>query len=198
MRKKMQSLYLTDYIKTFNNVIPPDICTDTVTELQDKKIWVRHSWTSYENNVEQVVTNNNVKDLSITSGIKGSSNTSYIMDSLFNVLKLYYNEISIPECDNWNGYTGIRYNRYTEGQVIYKHVDRITSMFDGKRKGIPTLSIVGLLNDDYEGGEFIMFDNKRIDIKAGSVIVFPSTFLYPHSVSQVTKGTRYSFVSWVW
>jgi predicted 2-oxoglutarate/Fe(II)-dependent dioxygenase YbiX len=79
-----------------------------------------------------------------------------------------------------------------------KHCDHIHDMFDGKMKGIPTLSIVGFLNDDYEGGEFIMFDDMEIKLKQGDVLIFPSNFLYPHKVNPVTKGIRDSFVSWVW
>ena len=52
------------------------------------------------------------------------------------------------------------------------------------------------LNDDYEGGEFIMFDDYEIKFKAGDIILFPSTFLYPHLVKPVKKGIRYAFVSW--
>ena len=33
-------------------------------------------------------------------------------------------------------------------------------MFDGERKGIPILSVLGVLNDDYEGGEFYLIDEK--------------------------------------
>jgi predicted 2-oxoglutarate/Fe(II)-dependent dioxygenase YbiX len=79
-----------------------------------------------------------------------------------------------------------------------KHVDHIHSMFDGNMKGIPILSIVGMLNDDYEGGEFVMFDDKIIELKQGDILMFPSVFLYPHEVKPVTKGVRDSFVSWVW
>jgi predicted 2-oxoglutarate/Fe(II)-dependent dioxygenase YbiX len=71
-------------------------------------------------------------------------------------------------------------------------------MFDGNRKGIPTLSIVGVLNDDYEGGEFIMWQDTEIKLKTGDVLIFPSNFLYPHKVNLVTEGTRYSLVSWTW
>jgi predicted 2-oxoglutarate/Fe(II)-dependent dioxygenase YbiX len=71
-------------------------------------------------------------------------------------------------------------------------------MFDGERKGIPILSVLGILNDNYEGGEFIMFDDYKINLKMGDVLIFPSIFLYPHKVKSVNKGTRYSFISWVW
>ena len=78
------------------------------------------------------------------------------------------------------------------------HCDHIQSMFDGKRKGVPVLSVLGLLNDDYEGGEFIIFEKKEIKLKKGDLLIFPSIFLYPHKVNVVKKGTRYSFISWVW
>ena len=79
------------------------------------------------------------------------------------------------------------------------HCDHIHDMFDGTRKGIPTLTILGLLNDDFEGGEFLMFDEeKEIKLKAGDIMIFPSVFLYPHKVAAVTKGVRDAFVSWVW
>jgi predicted 2-oxoglutarate/Fe(II)-dependent dioxygenase YbiX len=43
-----------------------------------------------------------------------------------------------------------------------------------------------------------MFESDIIDLPKGSIMVFPSNFLYPHKVTEVTNGTRYSFVSWCW
>jgi predicted 2-oxoglutarate/Fe(II)-dependent dioxygenase YbiX len=60
------------------------------------------------------------------------------------------------------------------------------------------LSVVGLLNDDFKGGEFVMFRDVEIKLKRGDLLIFPSNFVYPHRVDPVTEGTRYSFVSWVW
>jgi predicted 2-oxoglutarate/Fe(II)-dependent dioxygenase YbiX len=71
-------------------------------------------------------------------------------------------------------------------------------LFDGERKGIPILSIVGLLNDNYEGGKFIFFENHEIVLKKGDIMIFPSIFMFPHRVENVTKGVRNSFVSWTW
>ena len=78
------------------------------------------------------------------------------------------------------------------------HWDNIRDIFDGERKGVPIFTVAGVLNDDYSGGEFIMFDDYKIEIKQGDVIIFPSTFLYPHRVSPVIEGIRYSYVSWGW
>jgi predicted 2-oxoglutarate/Fe(II)-dependent dioxygenase YbiX len=70
-------------------------------------------------------------------------------------------------------------------------------MFDGERKGVPILSVLGLLNDDFEGGEFFMIDKQR-EFSKGDILIFPSNFIYPHVVKPVTKGIRYSFISWIW
>jgi predicted 2-oxoglutarate/Fe(II)-dependent dioxygenase YbiX len=43
-----------------------------------------------------------------------------------------------------------------------------------------------------------MFEDTPIEFKTGDLIIFPSIFLYPHKVLPVTKGTRYSYISWVY
>jgi len=66
-------------------------------------------------------------------------------------------------------------------------------------QGVSTrvLSSVIYLNDNYEGGE-IEFINSKVKIKpeAGSIIFFPSNFLYVHEVYPITNGTRYSMPHW--
>jgi len=98
----------------------------------------------------------------------------------------------------WQGYTSVRFNKYNVDTRMEKHCDHIHSIFDGERKGIPVLSVLGALNDNYEGGDLLFWDDQKIELKAGAIMIFPSNFMYPHRVSEVTKGTRYSYVSWVW
>lgn len=59
------------------------------------------------------------------------------------------------------------------------------------------LSVLLYLNDDYEGGE-IEFRHSGIKFKpeAGSVLFFPSNYLYVHEVYPVTKGPRYALPNW--
>jgi predicted 2-oxoglutarate/Fe(II)-dependent dioxygenase YbiX len=58
------------------------------------------------------------------------------------------------------------------------------------------------LNEDYEGGD-VVFGNqnlqeiKRVQLKRGSLLAFPSNFLYPHMIEPITKGIRYSIVAWL-
>tara|TARA_R100000655_G_scaffold59008_1_gene97476 strand:- start:564 stop:1139 length:576 start_codon:yes stop_codon:yes gene_type:complete len=84
--------------------------------------------------------------------------------------------------------------KYKEGGFYKYHVDHFSL--------IPrTFSCIMLLNNDYEGGEICFrypdtTGEWLIDKKPGRIIVWPSNFLYPHRVKPVTKGTRYSVVSW--
>ena len=64
-----------------------------------------------------------------------------------------------------------------------------------------TISCILLLNNDYEGGN-LCFKNPdgseewEVEVKPNRMIIWPSNFLYPHTVKPVTKGTRYSVVAW--
>lgn len=67
-----------------------------------------------------------------------------------------------------------------------------------------TLSVIIFLNNDYEGGELNFHDPhdhkkiyKTIKPEPGKCVMWPSNFMYPHSVSEVTKGRRFTIVSWI-
>lgn len=59
------------------------------------------------------------------------------------------------------------------------------------------LSIIYYLNNDFEGGDFIFPELKiRIRPEPGMMVCFPSNHHYMHGVEKITKGKRYSIVSW--
>lgn len=66
-------------------------------------------------------------------------------------------------------------------------------------QGVSTrvLSVLLYLNDDYEGGE-LEFPHSKLKFKPepGSVLFFPSNFLYVHMIHPVTKGPRYALPNW--
>ena len=100
--------------------------------------------------------------------------------------------------DYFRDFTDPKFMKYSETHDMMEHCDHVRYIFDGKRKGIPTVSIVGNLGNDFEGGALRMWDNTDYYFKKGEIMYFPSNFLYPHRVRKVTSGLRYSFVSWVW
>ena len=92
--------------------------------------------------------------------------------------------------------------KYEVGDFYKNHIDGIgtegTKMIDPKNPNLDNktrkMSMSVNLNDDYEGGDLILYDCDPIKQKTGNATFFPS-FL-PHEVTPVTKGTRYSLVMW--
>jgi len=59
------------------------------------------------------------------------------------------------------------------------------------------LSFVLFLNDEFEGGEFVLPDlHIQIKPKPGLFVAFPSDQNYLHGVNPVRSGERYSIVTW--
>jgi predicted 2-oxoglutarate/Fe(II)-dependent dioxygenase YbiX len=79
--------------------------------------------------------------------------------------------------------------KYGPGQHFKVHSDHGYSY-------IATVSLVGYLNDDYEGGE-LYFDKLDLPIKAkkGDLYIFPSSFIYSHAAMPVRSGKKYSLVT---
>jgi len=57
------------------------------------------------------------------------------------------------------------------------------------------LSLCFYINDDYSGGE-LEFPYVKYKPTKGDVIVFPSTWFYPHRSAPIISGTKYSIVTW--
>lgn len=189
---------LKDYILHLKNWIPEEIIKKTLEELP-KQNWTRHSYRHPITGEHLEV--NKEKELDCTYQNYSITYDKEMHDLVWKALHKYILEEfknEEPYHNGWQGFTRIRFNRYKDDQIMSKHCDHIHDVFDGDRKGIPILSILGMLNNDYEGGKFIMFDDYEIELKAGDLLLFPSVFLYPHKVTPVTKGERYSFISWSW
>ena len=186
---------LKNYILHLSKWIPQNILDKSIKELSDNNTWQKHTYINSKTFKPE--SKNKDKELDVCYG----NNLTYIKELhnlVWKALEKYIviDKISGEAFEGWSGFSLIRFNRYNKNQIMSKHCDHIKSLFTGEIRGIPILSIVCVLNDDYKGGEFIMFDDYEIKFKAGDLIIFPSIFLYPHLVRPVKKGTRYSFVSW--
>jgi hypothetical protein len=188
---------LSDYVKHYKSFLKDDICDKTILELNklNNNLWNEHTFFNS-------VTNTSVKlsgdqELS-TLFSKEITTKEIIMKELWTAIYNYIKDINFSWFGGWKAYSEIRFNKYSENTKMAEHCDHIHSLFDGKEKGIPILSVLGILNDNYEGGKFIMFEKEEIKLKKGDLLIFPSLFLYPHKVEPIIKGTRYSFISWVW
>ncbi len=203
---------IEDYLFHKKDFLDKDFCKSVVENLKVSE-WERHDFTGYETNdpehgfgwqreVKSTPSGNEEPDFlgHTGSGWKEfqAETNNYIIRQLSSALSEYIRSFGYKWFNGWNGYSVIKFLRYSETQQMAEHCDHISSLFDGNVKGIPMLSVVGQLNEDFDGGEFVMFGDKVIDFESGDVIIFPSNFMYPHRVEPVTKGARYSYVSWAY
>ena len=183
---------IEDYIYVENH-IPVELFESLIEEC-NKKEWKKHTWYDYEKNQSGSMPE---KELDVMPCTQEQQNK--ITPYLIKALEDYQikNSVSGDKTGTrWlTKFSPIRFNKYEVGTMMRKHYDHIHSIFDGKMKGVPIVSIVANLNDNYEGAEFYCRD-KEIPLKTGDILLFPSNFMYPHEVKEATKGTRYSFVSW--
>jgi uncharacterized protein (TIGR02466 family) len=187
--EKKYKMNLQDYVAIYN-INDLELCKKVI-QTQDESAWTKHS---YNNPI--INKNTSYKD-DLDVSYQDDEVTNSLQQFFEQCVKEYINTVS-PFPFLCQTLTRIRFNRYKVGTNMKVHADHIHTIFDGERKGVPIISILALLNDDFEGGDFVMFDGKKVKLSAGDVIVFPSNFLYPHAVTTVTKGTRYSCVSWAY
>ena len=182
---------LDDYIKIYRNVIAADTCVDITNSLNNVE-WHQHEF--YREDTNDFVSHD--KDLSIYNG--PIPQKEFIMQTIWTGIYSYISELQFEWFPRWSGYSSVRFNRYNKDTQMNEHCDHIKDLFIGEVRGIPILSVLGALNNDYKGGELVFFQDQIVELKQGDLMVFPSVFMYPHRVETVTEGTRYSFVSWAW
>jgi len=92
-------------------------------------------------------------------------------------------------------YEPIQFTRYEAPSGKYdKHVD----IGPGKITRKLSVTIQLSNSDDYEGGDLLIYNGPQGmsgGKKRGTITIFPSFML--HEVTPVTKGTRYSLVTWI-
>jgi len=81
--------------------------------------------------------------------------------------------------------------KWTEGSYLELHVDDLGYVTDNH------LPVHIYLNSDYDGGE-IKFVTHGLSFKpnVGDFIVFPGNMHYPHEVTKILSGTRYTLPIW--
>ena len=194
---------LKDYIKVFNNKFYSKKQCQLIIDSLDISKNIPHTFYNVITNKQE----DKGKDpkVSFLRDEKVEQIGSLIKDQWFKVvtgyiLKWLNKKEKIDWFKGWSGYTFPKFVEYNKGTAMTTHCDHIYSIFsqNGEARGIPILSIITALNDDYSGGELIMCGEYKYKLKTGETIVFPSNFLYPHSIKKITKGTRFSMVSWVY
>ena len=186
---------LRDLIHVERGIIPANLCEHIIKDIETRE-WKPHTW---YNNVQGTFGSEETMELDV-QGITPELQ-QLLTPIMIQAGAAYNNKYTYP-CERtgqiMNKFSGIRFNRYSSGQIMRQHHDHIHSLFDGNEKGIPVLSFILNLNDDYEGADLFFWDNTTFKLGKGDIIMWPSNFLYPHGVTEATKGKRYSGVTWAW
>ncbi len=184
---------LENYIVKFDNVMPERILKyfskyiKQLNEFQEAKI-VSQNGQIIDHNIRKVTTKSmNIYTKSLTE-IHWANFLKFTFIQFINdYQRIFDTKI------NFN-ISNIELLKYEEGGHYKFHVDDCAEIHR-------TFSCIFLVNDDYEGGE-LLFKNIstketiKIDNIKNRLIIWPSNFLFPHSVAPVTKGERFSVVSW--
>ena len=186
---------LKELIHVEKGIIPSHLCDYIVEDIETRE-WEKHQW--YDNNEDMYVSEKTL-ELDVQPIIQELQNI--LTPIIIGARDLYTSEYTFP-CERTHTIIGkfspVRFNRYNKGQIMRQHHDHIYSLFDGKYKGIPVLSYILNFNDDYEGADLFFWKDHVIELGKGDIVMFPSLFLFPHGVTEATKGTRYSGVCCAW
>ena len=179
-----------DYIEVYENKLTPETCNAIINFFNQNALWDTSTFS------------NDKENTGATSKVDMNEYWITNKDQYYDVLSKTFKSavdkyIKVHTRITPTAYTAFRLNHYAEGGFMKNHVDNIYRSH-GQQYGYPHLTSLLFLNDNYEGGEFVMLDDTyKAKVKQGSVIVFPSNFMYDHEVKKVTKGNRYSVMTWI-
>jgi len=191
---------LDECIYIAEKIIPADFCDAVVQEIENRGEWRPHTW--YNNQQDVFVSEETMElDIQFATSELQKAMTPFVIQAGKQYNQIYsYQHPSCAEKTEQIMYQfcPIRFNRYEPGQIMRQHIDHIHSIFDGKIKGVPVLSFILNFNDDYEGADLFFWEDTLVPLGKGDIIMFPSNWLFPHGVTEATKGKRYSAVTWGW
>lgn len=187
---------LNDFIKIFDDVIPENVLEKLLMVCKTTNAFERASIKGSNNN-SPMVDENIRKTLTWPMGnIDAKSLTeahwnNFLLNMFTNNIKKYLKEIKTVQDFLIKE---VQILKYLPGGFYKFHIDHGIN--------IPrTYSCIFFINEDYEGGSLVFKDSltekiHKIEKQKNRLVIWPSNFLYPHSVEPVTKGERYSVVSW--
>jgi hypothetical protein len=183
------SFDLRDYILVFEDVVPADLCQQVLDEYKNDQNWMNTTTgNGLDRNVRRCDAINITEEVVI---FKNENKRREIDQQLFfcaeKAIWAYNQKFPEAKIQQDSGYTLLRYQ---EEEFYSRHTD---SFLQAPR----AVSCSFSLNDDYAGGEWGFFDGQiKMKPPKGSAVMFPSNFMFPHEIFKVTRGVRYSIITW--
>ena len=187
---------LKDLIHVEKGIIPTNLCDHIIQDIETRE-WRPHTW---YNTLTDTMNSEETMELDVQQVTPELQKllTPIMIQAGARYNQKYSYKKSEKTGQIMNKFSSLRFNRYGSGQIMRQHHDHIHSLFDGNEKGIPVLSFILNLNDNYKGADLFFWENHVVKLGKGDIIMFPSLFLFPHGVTEALEGIRYSAVSWAW
>jgi len=182
---------LEKYIKVYDNILDHNLCDRVINEYCSTDEWLT-SVVGAEGKID--TSHRNVKEIHISSPpiVNENYESRHSIDKdLFACaskgIELYNKEFPYCNVEEDQGYKLLKYDK---GYFFKEHVDSF--------KAFPrAVTAIFALNENYDGGHICFFKrNIKLKLKKGSILLFPSNFMYPHEITEIKSGTRYSIVTW--
>ena len=187
---------LEECIFIAEKIIPTDLC-DAVVQNIETRPWNPHKWYNYQE--EERYSNKTMElDVQGTTPELHKALSPFIIEAGRKYNQTYSYPYVGKKGQFMSQFSIIRFNRYGPGQIMRQHHDHIHSLFNGERKGVPVLTFILNFNDNYEGADLFFWEDTIVKLGKGDIIMFPSNWLFPHGVTEATKGIRYSGSVWGW
>lgn len=172
---------LEDYIWYEPNFLDTILCEDIINRSKNST-----GYNSGTIGVENAI-NTEVRDVDMVSFRDWPDLDQALFQAYGKAIQEYCNKFTYLGVGKDEGYTLLRYGK---GQHYREHVDCFTT---SPRQ---VTAIFGL-NSEYTGGEFWFWGGAwRQRIEKGALLMFPSSFQYPHGVQPIESGVRYSVITW--
>lgn len=189
---------VSNYIVTFDNVVPNKVLNSFYKYCKYNTDFTKAQIIGEKKDGSSEIINENVRNVSSLRLDKYTNSLTQIhWANLLNFTFSYFiKEYQIILNMNNIGFkiTNIDLLKYQKEGHYSFHVDDC----EGYHR---TFSCILLINDEYEGGD-LFFKNvvtkeiTKINKVKNRIIIWPSNFLFPHKISPVTKGERFSVVAW--
>lgn len=185
---------IKDYIVVVDQALSIETCDKILQEYSQCDDWSKANvLNSTDNYYDKDFRNCDTIGLSIPTILEKNPLVRKEIDDLVfegvsKCLETYRSKFKYANIISDTGYDLLRYN---VGEYFKEHADSNVQAFK-------TISCSIALNEEYEGGLWNFFGGEfKLDkIPKGSAVLFPSNFCFPHEITTVTKGQRYSIVTW--
>ena len=196
----MSNPTILDYVKVYDNALGLEFCDQLIKEFE--RDWEHQMSTGRDDPV--IVTTKGDKlykkfteiDFAIVPHWQEKYGTQ-LKSEIAYYINLYYNDLGYPAHlrPQKFGYEGFRIKRYLPdtNERIDNHIDAGNLGFCKR-----FLSLFWYLNDVEEGGETRFTDlNYHVKPKAGSLLIFPPMWMFPHAGLPVVSGPKYLLHSYL-